>query len=109
MDYRRGIPCLRRHVASIKTKSQRLATATVRFEKPPGKKLSATGGHVGKFLDATGNLIDIYVFVIVLSSSRQTFIRFTTSMKIPPLNESHEKAFEYFEVVPHMILYDNMA
>ncbi len=109
MGYKGGIHSLRRYVASIKAESQRLASATVRFETPPGKQAQCDWGHIGKFLDATGNLIDIYVFVIVLSFSRQMFIHFTTSMKIPTLIECHEKAFEYFEGVPQTILYDNMA
>lgn len=109
MGYQGSIHSLRRFVASIKADSQRLAAATVRFETPPGKQAQCDWGHVGKFLDATGKLIDIYVFVIVLSYSRQMFMRFTTSMKIPTFIECHQKAFEFFEGVPQTILYDNMA
>jgi transposase len=109
MGYVGGVHSLRRFIASIKAESKRLASATVRFETPPGKQAQCDWGHVGKFLNAAGDLIDIYVFVIVLSYSRQMFIRFTTSMKIPIFIECHAKAFEYFQGVPQTILYDNMA
>lgn len=109
MEYLGGIHSLSRFIALIKQQSKRIASATVRFETPPAKQAQCDWGHVGKFADACGKLIDIYVFVIVLSYSRQMFIRFTTSMKIPTFIECHQKAFEYFQGVPQTILYDNMS
>lgn len=109
MGYSGGVHTLRRFVQSIKKESKRLDVATVRFETPPGKQAQCDWGHVGKFQDAGGKLVDVYVFVMVLGYSRQLFIRFTTSMKIPTLIDCHQRAFEYFHGVPQSILYDNMS
>jgi transposase len=109
MGYCGGIHSLRRFIRSIKERSKVLSQATVRFETPPAKQAQCDWGHVGKFPDATGKLVDIYFFAIVLSYSRQMFIRFTTSMKIPTLIECHQQAFEFFQGVPQSILYDNMS
>jgi transposase len=109
MGYSGGIHTLRRFVKSLKQDNVRLSLATVRFETPPGKQAQCDWGHIGKFSDASGKLVDIYVFVMVLGYSRQTFIHFTTSMKIPTFIECHQKAFEYFHGIPQSILYDNMS
>lgn len=109
LGYSGGIHTLRRFVQSIKKESKRLDVATVRFETPPGKQAQCDWGHVGKFQDASGKLVDVYVFVMVLGYSRQMFIRFTTSMKIPTLIDCHQQAFDYFHGVPQSILYDNMS
>lgn len=109
MGYTGGVHTVRRFIKQIKQDSTRLRLATVRFETPPGKQAQCDWGHIGKFPDASGNLVDVYVFVIVLGYSRQMYIHFTTDMKIPTLIDCHQKAFEFFEGVPQTILYDNMS
>ncbi len=109
MGYRGGLHTIRRFVSTLKQEQVRAKVATVRFETPPGKQAQCDWGHIGKFPDATGKLVDVYVFVIVLAYSRQQFVCFTTSMKIPALIECHQRAFEYFQGVPQTILYDNMS
>jgi transposase len=109
MGYTGGVHTVRRYIRQLKQRTKLLSQATVRFETPPAKQAQCDWGHVGKFPDPSGKLIDIYVFVIVLSYSRQMFIRFTTSMKLPTLIECHQAAFDYFQGVPQSILYDNMS
>lgn len=36
------------------------------------------------------------------------FLRFTTSMRMGPLLDSHQRAFDYLGGIPACILYDNM-
>ena len=45
---------------------------------------------------------------MVMAFSRMMFIRFTTSMKMGPLIECHQRAFTFFGGIPGEILYDNM-
>jgi len=100
MGYTGGVHTVRRYIRQLKQRTKLLSQATVRFETPPAKQAQCDWAHVGKFPDPSGKLIDIYVFVIVLSYSRQMFIRFTTSMKLPTLIECHQAAFDYFQGVP---------
>jgi len=109
MGFQGSVHTVRRYIKSLKQDRARISLATVRFETPPGKQAQCDWGYVGKFPDSAGKLIDIYVLVMVLGYSRQLFARFTTSMKIPMLVECHQLAFEYFQGVPHTILYDNMS
>jgi hypothetical protein len=85
MGYTGGVHTVRRYIHQLKQRTKLLSQATVRFETPPAKQAQCDWGHVGKFPDPSGKLIDIYVFVIVLSYSRRIFIRFTTRMKLPAL------------------------
>lgn len=109
MGYEGEIHTIRRFIKTLKHDWTRLKSATVRFETPPGKQAQCDWGHVGRCPGANGKPIEVYVFVMVLGYSRQTFIRFTTSMKIPVLIECHKLAFEYFQGIPQSILYDNMS
>lgn len=109
MGYEGGLHTIRRFIKSINQDRVRASVATVRFETPPGKQAQCDWGHIGKFPDASGKLVDVYVFVIVLGYSRQLYIHFTTSMKIPTLVDCHQKAFEHFQGIPQTILYDNMS
>jgi transposase len=108
MGYSGSIDLLRRFLKPLKAPAKALAKATVRFETPPGQQAQADWKYCGQFPDASGKLISIYAFVIVLSFSRLIFVRFTTSMKLPVLIDCHQRAFEFFGGWPAAILYDNM-
>jgi transposase len=108
MGYAGSIVTLRRFLATIRQDRVRREKATVRFETPPGKQAQVDWAYIGRFPDAHGKPIAVYAFVMVLSFSRRIFVRFTTSMKIKPLIECHQRAFEHFGGWTATILYDNM-
>lgn len=87
---------------------RRLKKLTVRFETPPGQQAQADGAYCGRFTTPDGKPLSIYAFVMVLSYSRQLFVRFTTSMRLPELIACHQEAFQFFRGWSQTILYDNM-
>jgi transposase len=108
MGYSGSVIVLRRYLRSLRPAAERAKKLTVRFETPPGKQAQADWAYCGRFADAVGRMIPIYVFVMVLSFSRMLFVRFTTSMKLAELIRCHLEAFAYFGGWPEQILYDNM-
>lgn len=110
MGYDGSIATLRRYLRTLKTTHQRQARLTVRFETPPGKQAQADWAYCGRFPGPGPQQkpVAVYVFLMVLAFSRMMYIRFTTSMKMGPLIESHQRAFEFFGGLPTQVLYDNM-
>lgn len=108
MGYDGSIATLRRYLSTLKSHQQRQSRLTVRFETPPGKQAQADWGYCGRFPGADGKPVPVYLFIMVLAFSRLMFIRFTTSMKMGALIESHQQAFAFFGGIPTQILYDNM-
>ncbi|HMP79925.1 MAG TPA: IS21 family transposase [Pirellulaceae bacterium] len=108
MGYAGSASTVRRYVQRLKETAQRRHKTTVRFETPPGKQAQADWAECGKVPTPDGKSIAVYAFIIVLSHSRKAFVRFTTSMKLPELIESHRQAFAYFGGWTETILYDNM-
>lgn len=107
MGYQGSIATLRRFLTPLKRARQHQQKLTVRFETPPGHQAQADWAYCGRF-DLPEGRRTIYAFVFVLSYSRMTFVRFTTSMKLPVLIACHQEAFAYFNGWPQTILYDNM-
>lgn len=108
MGYAGSVDTLRRHLRTLKGETLRKRKLTVRFETPPGKQAQADWAYCGKHAGADGKLVSVYAFVMVLSFSRQLFICFTTSMRMPELLRCHQLAFEFFGGWTQTILYDNM-
>ena len=108
MGYSGSIQTLRRYVQTLSNRNRALGRATIRFETPPGHQSQADWAYAGRFADAVGEFIKIYIFVMVLSFSRMMFVKFTTSMKLPELIFCHKEAFRYFNGWSASILYDNM-
>jgi transposase len=106
--YHGSVQTLRRYVAQLASPGKAAAKLTVRYETPPGQQAQADWTYCGKFADASGQLIAIYAFVMVLSFSRMIFVRFTRSMKLPVLIDCHQRAFAFFGGWPTTMLYDNM-
>ncbi len=73
--YTGSLRTVRRYVASLDAARRRNARKTVRFETPPGKQGQADWAYCGRFPDASGKLVPIYVFVIVLGFSRMMYGR----------------------------------
>jgi transposase len=108
MGYTGSVDTLRRYLRTLRTETTRRERLTVRFETPPGKQAQADWAYCGKHATADGKLLAVYCFVMVLGFSRQLFVHFTTSMRMPELIRCHQLAFEYFGGWPSTILYDNM-
>lgn len=108
MGYTGSIDTVRRYRATLSREHAANTRATVRFETPPAHQAQCDWTYCGKHLDAAGNLIAIYAYLIVLGYSRMMYVEFTTSMKLPVLIECHKRAFEFFGGWTATILYDNM-
>lgn len=106
--YTGGLHTLRRFLHQLGASSKRLEKATIRFETPPGHQAQADWAYCGRFADADGNIIPIYVFVFVLSFSRYMYAEFTTTMKLEMLIGCHLRAFDYVGGWVQTMLYDNM-
>jgi transposase len=108
MGYTGSVVTLRRYLHTLRPAQERLKKLTVRFETPPGKQAQADWGYCGRFPDASGRMVPVYVFVMVLGFSRMLYVEFTSSMHVPVLIRCHRNAFEFFGGWPHEVLYDNM-
>lgn len=108
MGYSGSVQTVRRYLQSLRPSRKALQKMTLRFETPPGQQAQVDWGYAGRFKDAAGRTINVYIFAMVLSFSRMVFMRFTTSMKLPILVSCHLEAFEFFNGWPASILYDNM-
>jgi transposase len=108
MGYTGSLATLRRYLHTFRDQTQRHRKLTVRFETPPGRQAQADWAYCGKFPNAQGTLLSIYVFTLVLAFSRLLFVRFTTSMQMKHLLECHQEAFAFLGGCPQTILYDNM-
>ncbi len=109
MGYDGGPAVLRRFLVTLRTAQRARATATVRFETPPGKQAQVDWAAVGTFPTPEGETVKISAFVMVLGFSRMLYVEFTTSMELPVFLACHQHAFAYFGGCPRELLYDNMA
>lgn len=105
-----GSPCqVWRFLKTLKKAASDRERLTVRFETPPGKQAQVDWGHCGSFTDGDGIAGKLYVFVMLLSYSREAYVEFTTSMRREWLLRCHVNAFGYFGGMPETVLYDNMS
>lgn len=108
MGYTGSVRTVRRLVARLDPHRHFEKRRTVRFETPPGKQAQADWAYCGRFPDANGTMVGVYMFVMVLAWSRMMYVEFTTSMRLPVLIRCHLAAFRFFGGWPLEILYDNM-
>ncbi len=57
---------------------------------------------------ATGELVEVELFVIVLGASNYTYAEATLSQELPNFIASHVRAFAYFERVPAVLVPDQL-
>ena len=108
MGFTGSIATLRRFLTTLRGETRRREKLTVRFETPPGHQAQADWAYCGRFTTTDGKPLAIYAFVMVLSYSRQLFVRFTTNMRLKELLTCHQEAFQCFGGWTKTILYDNM-
>jgi transposase len=83
------------------------AEAFLRLRTLPAEQAQVDWAHFGKITigQATRPLV---AFVMVLSFSRQIFVRFSPSAAMPWFLRGHVEAFAFFGGVPRVLLYDNL-
>ncbi len=83
------------------------AEAFLRLRTLPGEQAQVDWAHFGKV--TIGSAVRrLYGFVMVLSWSRQIFLRFYLNAAMPSFLRGHVDAFAFFEGVPRKLLYDNL-
>jgi transposase len=83
------------------------AEAYLRLRTLPGEQAQVDWGHFGK-LSVGRALRPLMAFVLVLSWSRQIFLRFFPGATMPYFLRGHVEAFGYLQAVPRVLLYDNL-
>ncbi len=86
---------------------RKAAEAFQRLKTLPGEQAQVDWGHFGKLRvgHATRQLL---AFVMVLSWSRQVFVRFYFGAQMANFLRGHVAAFDAFGGVPRVLLYDNL-
>jgi transposase len=83
------------------------AEAYMRLRTLPGEQGQVDWGHFGK-ITVGAAARTLWAFVMVLSWSRQIFLRFYLSAAMPSFVRGHVDAFRFFNGVPRVLLYDNL-
>jgi transposase len=83
------------------------AEAFQRLKTLPGEQAQVDWAHFGKHKVGRAERV-LYAFVMVLSFSRQVFLRFFLGSSMPFFLRGHVDAFGFFQGVPRVLLYDNL-
>jgi transposase len=109
MVRQRGYPGRPDHFRSIvaRFRPRPPAEAYLRLRSLPGEQGQVDWGHFGKL--TVGQAVrPLMAFVLVLSWSRQIFLRFYPGAAMPYFLRGHVDAFAFLESVPRVLLYDNL-
>jgi transposase len=105
----RGYPGAPDHFRAIvaRLRPRAPAEAYLRLRTLPGNQAQADWAHFGKL--AIGRALrPLMAFVMVLSYSRQPFLRFYLGASMSYFLRGHVEAFTHWKAVPRVILYDNL-
>ena len=103
--YRGGSSQFRAHVAQLRPR--RPAEAYLRLKTLPGEQCQIDWGHFGH-IDIGRARRPLMAFVMVLSYSRQLFVRFYLNQRMENFLRGHVAAFTAFDGVAKVALYDNL-
>lgn len=105
----RGYPGGPDHFRSIvaRYRPRPRAEAFLRLRTLPGEQAQVDWAHFGK-IRIGGATRPLVCFVMVLSYSRQIFLRFFLSAAMPAFVRGHVEAFTFFDGVARVVLYDNL-
>jgi len=105
----RGYPGRPDHFRSIvaRFRPRPPAEAYLRLRSLPGEQAQVDWGHFGK-LPIGRAVRPLMAFVMVLSWSRQIFLRFYPGASMAYFLRGHVHAFAFLEAVPRVLLYDNL-
>ena len=109
MVEQRGYPGALEHFRTIiaRVRPRKPAEAYLRLRTLPGEQAQVDWGHFGK-LKIGRALRPLMAFVMVLSFSRMAFLRFYLDAKMPNFVRGHVDAFNFFQGVARVVLYDNL-
>jgi transposase len=102
----RGSPDHFRHIIACH-RPRRSAEAYLRLRSLPGEQSQVDWGHFG-YVNIGHARRPLMAFVMVLSYSRQIFLRFCLDARMENFLRGHVTAFQAFSGVPRVILYDNL-
>jgi len=103
--YSGGPDHFRHQVAHYRPRKQ--PEAYHRLRTLPGEQAQVDWGHFGKF-QVGDALRPLMAFVMVLSWSRQIFLRFYPENGMPSFLRGHVAAFQAWQGIPRVLLYDNL-
>ena len=83
------------------------AEAFQRLKTLPAEQAQVDWAHFGKLKIGRAERV-LWAFVMVLSFSRQVFLRFFLGASMPFFVRGHVDAFAFFGGVPRVLLYDNL-
>ena len=83
------------------------AEAFLRLRTLPGEQGQVDWGHFGRLQIGQAKR-ELMAFVMVLSWSRQVFVRFYLGHAMAQFLRGHVEAFAFFGGVPRVLLYDNL-
>jgi transposase len=83
------------------------AEAFQRLKTLPGEQAQVDWAHFGKLQVGRAERV-LWAFVMVLSFSRQVYLRFFLGSSMPFFLRGHVDAFAFFGGVPRVLLYDNL-
>jgi transposase len=105
----RGYPGACDHFRTVvaRYRPRKKPEAYLRLRTLPGEQAQVDWGHFGTI--TIGRAVrKLMAFVMVLSWSRQVFLRFYLNAAMPSFLRGHVEAFEFFGGVPRVALYDNL-
>lgn len=102
----RGSPDHFRHLIACHRPRPK-AEAYLRLRTLPGEQAQIDWGHFGH-LEIGRARRPLMAFVMVLSYSRQVFLRFFLDARMENFLRGHAAAFEAWQGVPRVLLYDNL-
>ncbi len=103
--YRGSSDHFRHVIARLRPKPA--AEAYLRLHTLPAEQAQVDWGHFGK-IQIGAALRTLWAFVMVLSWSRQIFLRFYLSAAMPSFLRGHVDALGFLGGVPRVMLYDNL-
>ncbi|MCU0692654.1 MAG: IS21 family transposase [Polyangiaceae bacterium] len=95
-----------RHVV-VRYRPRPVAEAYLRLRTLAGEQAQVDWGYFGKLAIGRASR-PLWGFVMVLSYSRQVFLRFYLGQAMANFVRGHVAAFEAWQAVPRVILYDNL-
>ncbi|MGB5467408.1 MAG: IS21 family transposase [Sedimenticolaceae bacterium] len=103
--YTGGASQFRAHVAQLRPRRQ--PEAYLRLKTLPGEQGQVDWGHFGPIQIGRAKR-ELMAFVMVLSFSRLIFLRFYLNQRMDNFLRGHVAAFDAFQGVPKVLLYDNL-
>lgn len=105
----RGYPGVENHFRDLISlhRPRPLTEAYLRLRTLPGEQAQVDWGHFGHILIGKEKR-PLMAFVMVLSFSRKIFLQFHLNARMANFLSGHEAAFNAFQGVPKVLLYDNL-